>query len=204
QDLPVAHGMEGPPALAHGRPGARGPASGARRRRGGARHAAPPPPGAQAAPPAQGLPPARGTPPRPRARGGGAWAKGLNARPRTGKRKMAVARVRLALGTGNILVNGRPIEEYFGREVLRTLVKQPLDLVNATTRYDVAASVKGGGPSGQAGALRHGIARALCDIDQGLRPQLKRGGFLTRDARKKERKKYGQRGARARFQFSKR
>ena len=131
-------------------------------------------------------------------------AEALNARSRTGKRKMAVARVRLALGTGNILVNGRPIEEYFGREVLRTLVKQPLDLVNATTRYDVAASVKGGGPSGQAGALRHGIARALCDIDQGLRPQLKRGGFLTRDARKKERKKYGQRGARARFQFSKR
>ena len=131
-------------------------------------------------------------------------AEALNARPRTGKRKMAVARVRLALGTGNILVNGRPIEEYFGREVLRTLVKQPLDLVNATTRYDIAASVKGGGPTGQAGALRHGIARALCDIDQGLRPQLKRGGFLTRDARKKERKKYGQRGARARFQFSKR
>jgi small subunit ribosomal protein S9 len=131
-------------------------------------------------------------------------AEALNARPRTGKRKMAVARVRLALGTGNINVNGRPIDEYFGREVLRTLVKQPLDLVNATTRYDVAASVKGGGPTGQAGALRHGIARALCDIDQGLRPQLKRGGFLTRDARKKERKKYGQRGARARFQFSKR
>ncbi|HTY19708.1 MAG TPA: 30S ribosomal protein S9 [Myxococcota bacterium] len=128
----------------------------------------------------------------------------LVARPRTGKRKMAVARVRLALGTGNILVNGRPIEEYFGREVLRTLVKQPLDLVNATTRYDIAASVKGGGPTGQAGALRHGIARALCELDQGLRPQLKRGGFLTRDARKKERKKYGQRGARARFQFSKR
>ena len=128
----------------------------------------------------------------------------LVARPRTGKRKMAVARVRLALGTGNILVNGRPIEEYFGREVLRTLVKQPLDLVNATTRYDIAASVKGGGPTGQAGALRHGIARALCELDQGLRPQLKRGGFLTRDARKKERKKYGQRGARARFQFSNR
>ena len=131
-------------------------------------------------------------------------AEMLVARPRTGKRKMAVARVRLALGTGNILVNGRPIEEYFGREVLRTLVKQPLDLVNATTRYDIAASVKGGGPTGQAGALRHGIARALCELDQGLRPQLKRGGFLTRDARKKERKKYGQRGARARFQFSKR
>ena len=131
-------------------------------------------------------------------------AEALNARPITGKRKMAVARVRLRLGTGNIVVNGRPIEEFFGREVLRTLVKQPLDLVNASTRYDISASVRGGGPTGQAGALRHGIARALCDLDQGLRPQLKRGGFLTRDARKKERKKYGQRGARARYQFSKR
>jgi len=131
-------------------------------------------------------------------------AEALNAKPITGKRKMAVARVRLRLGTGNIQVNGRAIEEYFGREVLRTLVKQPLDLVNASTRYDVAASVRGGGPTGQAGALRHSIARALCDLDSALRPQLKRGGFLTRDARKKERKKYGQRGARARFQFSKR
>jgi small subunit ribosomal protein S9 len=131
-------------------------------------------------------------------------AEALNARPITGKRKMAVARVRLRLGTGNIVVNGRPIDEFFGREVLRTLVKQPLDLVNASTRYDISASVRGGGPTGQAGALRHGIARALCDLDQALRPQLKRGGFLTRDARKKERKKYGQRGARARFQFSKR
>jgi small subunit ribosomal protein S9 len=126
------------------------------------------------------------------------------AKPATGKRKMAVARVRLRPGTGNILVNGRTIDEYFGREVLRTLVKQPLDLVNQTTRWDVAASVHGGGPTGQAGALRHGIARALVRIDESLRPQVKRGGFLTRDARKKERKKYGQRGARARFQFSKR
>lgn len=124
--------------------------------------------------------------------------------PATGKRKMAVARVRMKPGTGNILVNGRPLEEYFGREVLRTVVKQPLDLVNQTTRWDVAASVHGGGPTGQAGALRHGIARALVRFDEGLRPQIKRGGFLTRDARKKERKKYGQRGARARFQFSKR
>jgi small subunit ribosomal protein S9 len=122
----------------------------------------------------------------------------------TGKRKTAVARIALHAGTGNIVVNGRPIDEYFGREVLRTVVRQPLDLVNATTRYDVAATVHGGGPSGQAGALRHGIARALCELDPALRPQLKRGGFLTRDARKKERKKYGQRGARARFQFSKR
>lgn len=131
-------------------------------------------------------------------------AEALNAVPRTGKRKTAVARIRLRLGTGQILVNNRVLDEYFGRESLRTLVKQPLDVVNATTRYDVAASVRGGGPSGQAGALRHGIARALCDLDSGLRPQLKRAGFLTRDARKKERKKYGQRGARARFQFSKR
>jgi len=126
------------------------------------------------------------------------------AKPTTGKRKTAVARIRMKPGTGTILVNGRTLDEYFGREVLRTVVKQPLDLVNQTTRWDVAASVHGGGPTGQAGALRHGIARALIRIDEALRPQIKRGGFLTRDARKKERKKYGQRGARARFQFSKR
>lgn len=131
-------------------------------------------------------------------------AEALTAVPITGKRKTAVARIRLKLGTGQILVNGRVLDEYFGRESLRTLVKQPFDVVNATTRYDVAASVRGGGPTGQAGALRHGIARALCDLDEGVRPSLKRAGFLTRDARKKERKKYGQRGARARFQFSKR
>ena len=115
-----------------------------------------------------------------------------------------MARVRLRLGSGLIVVNGRAIDEYFGRETLRMLVRQPLDAANSTTRYDIAASVKGGGPSGQAGALRHGIARALCGLDEGLRPTLKHAGFLTRDARKKERKKYGQRGARARFQFSKR
>jgi small subunit ribosomal protein S9 len=131
-------------------------------------------------------------------------AEALNAVPITGKRKTAVARIRLKLGTGQILINGRVLDEYFGRESLRTLVKQPLDVVNATTRYDVVSSVRGGGPTGQAGALRHGIARALCDLDEGVRPSLKRAGVLTRDARKKERKKYGQRGARARFQFSKR
>lgn len=131
-------------------------------------------------------------------------AEALTAVPITGKRKTAVARIRLKLGTGQILVNGRVLDEYFGRESLRTLVKQPLDVVNATTRYDVVSSVRGGGPTGQAGALRHGIARALCSLDEGVRPSLKRAGFLTRDARKKERKKYGQRGARARFQFSKR
>ena len=124
--------------------------------------------------------------------------------PATGKRKTAVARIRMKPGTGSILVNGRTLDEYFGREVLRGVVRQALDLVNQTTRWDVAASVHGGGPTGQAGALRHGIARALVSVDEGLRPQIKRGGLLTRDARKKERKKYGQRGARARFQFSKR
>lgn len=124
--------------------------------------------------------------------------------PATGKRKTAVARIRMRPGTGSILVNGRTLDEYFGREVLRGVVRQALDLVNQSTRWDIAASVHGGGPTGQAGALRHGIARALVSVDEGLRPQIKRGGLLTRDARKKERKKYGQRGARARFQFSKR
>jgi small subunit ribosomal protein S9 len=122
----------------------------------------------------------------------------------TGKRKTAVARVRLRLGSGTIRVNGKPVDEYFTREVLRILVRQPLESTNGTTRFDVNANVGGGGPAGQAGAVRHGIARALEKFDTSVRPTLKRGGFLTRDARKKERKKYGQRGARARFQFSKR
>jgi small subunit ribosomal protein S9 len=110
----------------------------------------------------------------------------------------------LRLGGGSIRVNGKPVDEYFTREVLRILVRQPLESTNTTTRFDVNANVGGGGPAGQAGALRHGIARALEKFDTSVRPTLKRGGFLTRDARKKERKKYGQRGARARFQFSKR
>jgi len=131
-------------------------------------------------------------------------AEALIPKLSTGKRKTAVARINLFPGTGQIQVNGRPIENYFGREVLRIVVRQPLDHVNCSTRYDIQATVRGGGPTGQAGALRHGISRALCELDPNLRPQLKRGGFLTRDARKKERKKYGQRGARARFQFSKR
>ncbi len=128
----------------------------------------------------------------------------LTAAGATGKRKTAVARVHLRLGNGNILVNGRPVEEYFPRETLRILVRQPLEASNSVGRYDILAHVTGGGPAGQAGALRHGIARALERLDSGMRPALKRGGFLSRDARKKERKKYGQRGARARFQFSKR
>jgi small subunit ribosomal protein S9 len=122
----------------------------------------------------------------------------------TGKRKTAVARVRLQLGTGNILVNGRTFENFFTRESLRILVRQPLEATNLGARYDVVAKLHGGGMTGQAGALRHGIARALEKTDPSLRQTLKRAGFLTRDARKKERKKYGQRGARARFQFSKR
>ncbi len=122
----------------------------------------------------------------------------------TGKRKTAVARVRLQLGNGNMLVNGKPVDEYFTREVLRIIVVQPFEATNGVGRFDVQASVAGGGISGQADAVRHGISRALEKFDPALRPTLKRGGFLTRDARKKERKKYGQRGARARFQFSKR
>ena len=122
----------------------------------------------------------------------------------TGKRKTAVARVRLVPGSGNMLVNGRPVDEYFPREALRGLVVQPLATCNVATRYDVHASLHGGGVTGQAGALRHGIARALEKADPSQRASLKKAGHLTRDARKKERKKYGQRGARARFQFSKR
>jgi small subunit ribosomal protein S9 len=122
----------------------------------------------------------------------------------TGKRKTAIARVRLQLGGGSITVNGRTLEDYFPREASRMIIHQPLEVVNGVGRYDVKAHVGGGGLSGQADALRHGIARALEKFDETLRAPLKKKGFLTRDARKKERKKYGQRGARARFQFSKR
>jgi small subunit ribosomal protein S9 len=122
----------------------------------------------------------------------------------TGKRKTAVARVRLVPGTGNTLVNGRPVDEYFPREALRGLVAEPFVACNVAGRYDVHANIDGGGVAGQAVALRHGIARALEKIDPSLRLTLKKAGHLTRDSRKKERKKYGQRGARARFQFSKR
>ena len=122
----------------------------------------------------------------------------------TGKRKTAVARVRLLPGSGNMVVNGRAMEEYFPRDTLRGLVVQPLTACNAVGRYDIHANIQGGGVAGQASALRHGIARALEKLDPGQRTTLKKAGYLTRDARKKERKKYGQRGARARFQFSKR
>lgn len=122
----------------------------------------------------------------------------------TGRRKTAVARVRLAAGSGKITINGRPMENYFVVDAQRLQVVQPLNITDTTNKYDVRVSVSGGGPNGQAGAVRHGIARALLRADLNFRPTLKAGGFLTRDPRMKERKKYGQPGARKRFQFSKR
>jgi len=122
----------------------------------------------------------------------------------TGRRKTAVARVRLAAGSGKITVNGRPFESYFGTDGLRTVATQALAATESATKYDVRINVEGGGPSGQAGAIRHGIARALLKVDAALRPALKSAGYLTRDPRMRERKKYGQPGARKRFQYSKR
>jgi small subunit ribosomal protein S9 len=122
----------------------------------------------------------------------------------TGRRKTAVARVRLAAGAGKITVNGRAFENYFPTDTLRGVVSAPLLRTDTANKYDVNVSVSGGGPNGQAGAVRHGIARALLEVDANLRPVLKADGFLTRDSRMKERKKYGQPGARKRFQFSKR
>ena len=122
----------------------------------------------------------------------------------TGRRKSSVARVFIKKGTGQITVNGKPIETYFARSVLRMLVQQPLVTANRATELDVECTVAGGGLSGQAGAVRHGISRALTNFEPGLRPVLKRGGFLTRDSRVVERKKYGRAKARRSFQFSKR
>lgn len=122
----------------------------------------------------------------------------------TGRRKRSIARVTLVPGTGRIIVNKREFESYFPRETLRMIIKQPLQLTGMAGKYDVIANVIGGGLSGQAGALRHGIARALVELDADLKPKLKKEGFLTRDPREVERKKYGQKGARRRFQFSKR
>jgi len=122
----------------------------------------------------------------------------------TGRRKTAVARVRLSAGSGKISVNGRPLENYFLVEAQRALAVQPLVRTETASKFDVRVLVAGGGPSGQAGAMRHGIARALLRVDLALRPLLKSEGFLTRDSRMKERKKYGQPGARKRFQYSKR
>jgi len=122
----------------------------------------------------------------------------------TGRRKHAVARVWLQPGNGKVEINQRSLEQYFGRETSRMVFRQALELTETTGRFDVFCNVSGGGLSGQADAIRHGISRALIKIDPALRPPLKKAGYLTRDARAKERKKYGQRGARARFQFSKR
>jgi small subunit ribosomal protein S9 len=122
----------------------------------------------------------------------------------TGRRKTAVARVRLANGSGKITVNGRAFENYFPTETLRGVVIQPLNLTQTAARFDVNVNVIGGGPAGQATAVRHGIARALIVADSTLRPTLKADGLLTRDPRMRERKKYGQPGARKRFQYSKR
>jgi len=122
----------------------------------------------------------------------------------TGRRKTSMARVRLTPGTGAITVNSRPLDDYFPNNVLKMIIKQPLLSVEAVEKFDIHVRVEGGGASGQAGAIRHGISRALTEYNPELRKKLKKEGFLTRDPRMKERKKYGQRGARARFQFSKR
>lgn len=122
----------------------------------------------------------------------------------TGRRKTAVARVRLLRGSGKILVNARNSESYFNRPVLEMMIRQPFDVTDTVGKFDVKARLRGGGVSGQASALRHGIARALCEADRKYRSPLKKAGFLTRDPRMVERKKYGQRGARARFQWCKR
>ena len=122
----------------------------------------------------------------------------------TGRRKKSIARVRLVEGTGVITVNGKSIDEYFGTEVLKTIVRQPLTATNTTAKYDVIAKVVGGGFTGQAGAIRHGIARALNEANSEFRPTLKSNGYLTRDPRMKERKKYGLKKARKAPHFSKR
>lgn len=122
----------------------------------------------------------------------------------TGRRKSAIARVRLVPGTGKILVNKRDLDEYLKYETLRVIVKEPLLITDTMGQYDVLMNVKGGGYTGQAGAMRHGISRALLQVDSELRPILKKAGFLTRDSRMKERKKYGLKKARKASQFSKR
>jgi len=122
----------------------------------------------------------------------------------TGRRKTSVARVRLRAGSGKIVINGDAFEDYFKTEILRTVAQKPLEVTSSLGKFDIIANVHGGGTSGQAGALLHGIARALVDFDADNRPSLKANGYLTRDSRMVERKKYGQRGARRAFQFSKR
>lgn len=122
----------------------------------------------------------------------------------TGRRKTSVARVRLVPGEGNVIINNRELKDYFGLKTLELIIKQPLNLTETIGKYDVLAKVEGGGPSGQAGAIRHGIARALLKVDIEYRPALKKAGFLTRDPREKERRKYGLKKARKASQISKR
>ncbi len=122
----------------------------------------------------------------------------------TGKRKTAVARVWLRPGDGNITINKRHIDEYLKRETAKMVIRQPLELTETLGKYDIYVNVRGGGMSGQAGAIKHGISKALLEVNPDFRPLLKKAGFLTRDSRVKERKKYGQPGARKRFQYSKR
>jgi small subunit ribosomal protein S9 len=127
-----------------------------------------------------------------------------NAIYSTGRRKEAVARVWMMPGSGEILVNRRPLDDYFGRATSKMIIRQPLELTETTGRFDVYVNVRGGGLSGQADAIKLGITRSLMQVNPAFRPALKKAGYVTRDPRVKERKKYGQRGARARFQFSKR
>ena len=122
----------------------------------------------------------------------------------TGRRKTATARVYLRPGGGKVVVNRKEFDSYFPNETLRMIIRQPLNLTETTNKFDILANVAGGGPAGQAGAIRHGITRALLEYNADLRPTLKHAGLITRDPRIKERKKYGQKGARKRFQFSKR
>lgn len=122
----------------------------------------------------------------------------------TGRRKRATARVWITPGNGTIIVNKRPMDDYFGREVLKMILQQPLDVVGQKDKFDIRINVSGGGLSGQAGAIRHGLTRALMEMDAATRTPLKKAGFVTRDPRAVERKKYGRAGARKRFQFSKR
>lgn len=122
----------------------------------------------------------------------------------TGRRKRATARVKLMLGQGIITVNNKPIDEYFSRPQLLMIVRQPLEATQSTSRFDVRVKAEGGGVTGQAGAIRHGIARALVEMDESLKDTMRKNGFLTRDPREKESKKYGRKRARKRFQYSKR
>lgn len=122
----------------------------------------------------------------------------------TGRRKNSIARVWMMPGSGKVTINDRPLDQYFGRDVLKMIIRQPFEVTGTVDKFDVLVSVLGGGNSGQAGAIRHGISKALLAVDAESRGKLRKEGLLTRDPRAKERKKYGQKGARARFQFSKR